>query len=977
MKKLYLILTLLISTSIMFCDTHITGGSYTTSTTWTAAADPYIIEGVVTFGSEAILTIEPGVIIKFEENTSLNILGKIIAIGSELNTIIFDSNVVGEKWNGIHLTNNRLSQIEHCEVSNSQNGGINLSKSTLIRIKYCSIYSNTSSTGAGVNIENGCSEILIENSSIYNNEGNYVQNDMEGGGGIACYDSDLITIDSNEIYSNTGAYDDFCSGGGIRVFNCSSVHITNNENISYNEVIGSGQGGGINISLGENNLISNNIIHHNEASFGGGGISLRNAASIVDNEIYNNEAQWGAGIYGSEIILEFGEYVIEDNEVHHNIASWDAGGIYLISLHQYSGRINISRCNIYSNQSTTGSGAGVYLGLNMFVQMDYCNIFDNEAGPNLTGGGGIYVFGASIILSHSVLRNNTAYRGGALYLKNSTPAGNDPVSRVDQCIIAENVGTSYASGIFVESEVQYIVSNIDCYNTIFYDNSGSNGQDLYIQHFYGNNYISIVKYNCFQSNGLYIANQTYVSTAGNIYDDPKCTNPDDYDYYLLPDSPCIDTGNPNWLPDPDGSLSDMGCIPYDHIYDKKFFHEDYNWISFPRLPMSSQTNTNQPVTADNIVDILSPYLPDYLELLYMSNVNPILQYDNPVWIPNDPDEYDLYSSRGYKLKTEDPENTEISIDGPRLEPDTEIDLQFGENWVGYWLTESQNIDDAFGEENFEKILSVKAEDWEWIDMSSQRGIGVPQYYPMQALEYGKGYVITLREAISDFQWQTGAPVIVKDIPKAEGFEYTALPDYETVIIDDIEGGSNVTEIGAFIDDICVGAAVVTEFPIQLLTYTQGVSRSPELTFEVVTNSRNSSEPVGYTTLDLDTGEFEEMSCILGRFDLNVVKLDFTGSTEPDDQPIQSVKLDGNYPNPFNPETSISFSLPSEQKVELTVYNLKGQKVRVLAKGSLSSGKHSIIWEGKDNNGKQVGSGLYFYKLKTTDQEISKKMLLLK
>jgi len=963
----------------MFCDTHITGGSYTTSTTWTAAADPYIIEGVVIFGSEAILTIESGVIIKFEENASLNILGQILAIGNELDPIIFDSNVIGEKWNGLHLNNNRLSHFEYCEVSNSQNGGINLTKSTLIRIKYCSIYNNTSSKGAGINIENGCSEIQVENSSIFNNEGNYVQNDMEGGGGIACYDSDLITIDSNEIYSNTGAYDGLCGGGGIRVYNCSNVHIIDNENISYNEAIDSGQGGGINISLGEDNLISNNKIHHNEASISGGGIYLWNATSIVDNEIYNNTASMGGGISGNAIIMEFGEYVIEDNEIHHNTSSSVGGGIVLFSEPQYSGRININRCNIYSNQSTTGSGAGVYLGCNMYAQMDYCNIFDNEAGPNLTGGGGIYVDGATIVLRHSVLRNNTAYRGGALYLKNSTPAGYDPVSRVDQCIIAENVGTSYASGIFVESEALNIASNIDCYNTIFYDNYGSYGKDLYIQCYAGNLYYSYVKYNRFDQDGFYISNNYYylVFEEGNIYDDPECTNPDDYDYYLLPDSPCIDTGHPNWPLDPDGTRADMGCIPYDHIDDKKFFHSDYNWISFPRLPMVSQTNTNQPVTADNIVDILTPYLPDYLELLHMSNVTPVLKYENQSWLPNDPDEYDLFSSNGYKLKTEEPENTEITIAGPRLGPDTEIDLQFGENWVGYWLTESQNIDDAFGEVNFEKILSVKAEDWEWIDMSSQRGIGEPQYYPMQALEYGKGYVITLREAISDFQWQTGAPVIVKDIPKAESFEYTALPDYVTVIIDDIEGGSSVTEIGAFVDDVCVGAAVVTEFPVQLLTYTQGVSRSPELTFEVVTNSRNSSEPVCYTTLDLGTGEFEEMSCILGRFDLNVVKLDFAGSTEPDDQPIQSVKLNGNYPNPFNPETSISFSLHTEQKVALTVYNLKGQKVRELAKGSLSSGKHSVIWEGKDDTGKQVGSGLYFYKLKTADKEITKKMLLLK
>jgi hypothetical protein len=422
----------------------------------------------------------------------------------------------------------------------------------------------------------------------------------------------------------------------------------------------------------------------------------------------------------------------------------------------------------------------------------------------------------------------------------------------------------------------------------------------------------------------------------------------------------------------------------DHLIQSRIdtirFKRDYNWISFPRLPMQSGTNTNQPVTADNIVDILVPGLPDYFELLYDDDENPVLQYENNNWLePNTPETYNLYSSNGYKLKTLEPENTEITIDGPRLEPDTAIDLQYGENWVGYWLTESQNIDDAFGEEHFEKVVSVKAEDWEWCDMSSQRGVDPgPAYYPMRALEYGKGYVIRLREAIQGFQWQTGAPVMAAGIPEPENFEFNKLADYETVIIDTIEGGGEITEIGAFIDDVCVGAAVVTEYPVQILTYVDGVSRSPELSFEVVTGQRGLKHQADYKTLNLDSGLFEDISCILGRFDHNIIRLDLTGSIEPEGELVpSSVKLDGNYPNPFNPETKISFSLPTEQKIELTVYNLKGQKVRQLIKGDFIPGQHSVVWNGKNENGCNVASGVYFYQLKTKEKELTKKMLLLK
>ena len=85
----------------------------------------------------------------------------------------------------------------------------------------------------------------------------------------------------------------------------------------------------------------------------------------------------------------------------------------------------------------------------------------------------------------------------------------------------------------------------------------------------------------------------------------------------------------------------------------------------------------------------------------------------------------------------------------------------------------------------------------------------------------------------------------------------------------------------------------------------------------------------------------------------------------------------NYPNPFNPTTTISFSIPEESKVNLTIYNIKGQKVKTLVKELLPAGEHSIIWNGKDSNGNRVGSGIYFYKLKAGDYTSTKKMILLK
>lgn len=84
-----------------------------------------------------------------------------------------------------------------------------------------------------------------------------------------------------------------------------------------------------------------------------------------------------------------------------------------------------------------------------------------------------------------------------------------------------------------------------------------------------------------------------------------------------------------------------------------------------------------------------------------------------------------------------------------------------------------------------------------------------------------------------------------------------------------------------------------------------------------------------------------------------------------------------FPNPCNPETNISFSLHEEIDIDLSIYNIKGQKVIQLTDGKLNKGKHSFVWYGKDSNAKIVGSGIYFYKVQSKHFNKSGKIVLLK
>ena len=91
-----------------------------------------------------------------------------------------------------------------------------------------------------------------------------------------------------------------------------------------------------------------------------------------------------------------------------------------------------------------------------------------------------------------------------------------------------------------------------------------------------------------------------------------------------------------------------------------------------------------------------------------------------------------------------------------------------------------------------------------------------------------------------------------------------------------------------------------------------------------------------------------------------------------------VFLHQNYPNPFNPITTINYYLIENSKVEINIYNIKGQKVKQLINEHLSTGQHSVIWNGKDDNNKLVSSGVYLYKLNVNNKtEVVKKCMLLK
>ncbi len=92
---------------------------------------------------------------------------------------------------------------------------------------------------------------------------------------------------------------------------------------------------------------------------------------------------------------------------------------------------------------------------------------------------------------------------------------------------------------------------------------------------------------------------------------------------------------------------------------------------------------------------------------------------------------------------------------------------------------------------------------------------------------------------------------------------------------------------------------------------------------------------------------------------------------------EQLTLYQNYPNPFNPTTTISFYLPKATPCRVEIFNIRGQKVKTLLSGTMLSGKHTLVWNGKDDSSREVSSGVYFSRLITPQSTKLGKMLMLK
>ena len=355
MKKTTLLLNLfLLLVTVTFAQTNVSG-AISSDTTWKLANSPYIVNGSTIVNENIILTIEPGVIIKFESNTVLQIDGQINAIGDTNNKIIFTSTALNPQngdWGHIKLTDKSNDAIitngnyvsgsifTNCifEYGGALNSGTIAIDSSFHYFKNCIIRNSSSD---GINIQSG--SIHIETTQIYNNRKNGLflnspSNDMQ--------------ILSNSVYNN--------SKGGIEFDGYLSFKY----------------------------IIQKNSIYNNQ---GTGGVHFENTQDatlvIEENDIYNNSANKGGAFY-----CRGGNLTFRSNSIRNNNGNTSAA-IYI------EGRFNPGKLLLSGNYFYNNVGGSSIIYINYFItnyttEIDFNNniIVNNSSSNNL-----IYLNGTSKI----------------------------------------------------------------------------------------------------------------------------------------------------------------------------------------------------------------------------------------------------------------------------------------------------------------------------------------------------------------------------------------------------------------------------------------------------------------------------------------------------------------------------------------------------------------------------------------------------
>ncbi len=748
---------------------------------------------------------------------------------------------------------------------------------------------------------------------------------------------------------------------------------------------------------------------------GVGTVLSSNVPSVIrDCEIYGNHTSDDMGaLFLNSVAADM--TTIQNCKIHDNDVG-NEGAIYITG----SSPKLITGCTIYNNHAQFSEQSTTIKCVNAEnVEICYNLIYSNsnEEDPenpvysiNLLNSG---------TTSHPVYVHNNTIDHNQCGIKNERTTNDEPKGYVK---ITNNVVKNLSYGIsFSNFPSQRIQMS---YNDIFHYSAGGTGIDV-------NGYIP----NLSANPGMIYTDPQLSSDFRPIWNATTksiCIDAGDPDPYPLLHSDYLP-----WDEDTDHSRFDIGALtPWNTGHRNGLItlekSEVWNWVSIPAIDYPNSSRY-----ADNITNVFNNFRENDLflsgnqyrtmeDLQWLYNTESgrvVWGLNSSLFYFSDPNHH-VRSQYGYKIKLRQdagPETKQIEFDGFQPgnpgNPITSLELMppvAGANgctvnpetgvlerevWLGYFLDKSMNPFVALTSV-LPHIVAIKSQEWcmeRELVLNANNMLTYSDTWigPMSAGHEG-GFVINPGEMVavryigtSDMQFHWGgenpeppiSPIFKRE--KAEHFVYNEKIDYLPIFayldLSGYEEGKAPAEIAIYVDGVCKGAEKIKGEEIQLKAYILDdpvlEGKTVEFKYWSPIKSGSQANPT-YQVLDNHTGTYTTQFASLNHSG-NYIKIKLDNPDADNPQLPMVTALMGNYPNPFNPDTIIRFSLVNESKVTLDVFNIKGQKVRTLVNETKAAGFYSSKWDGRDDNGNQVSSGVYFYRLNADKNSLTKKMILMK
>jgi len=420
--------------------------------------------------------------------------------------------------------------------------------------------------------------------------------------------------------------------------------------------------------------------------------------------------------------------------------------------------------------------------------------------------------------------------------------------------------------------------------------------------------------------------------------------------------------NSNQLIIPNWAYSNFSVVQCPE--EERTFRNGWNWVSFPKL----ERENDDPVDLAPLLNTMDP-MPNQMLVQHRLNTpdNPmtwaVYVYPNTWTFTN---LEDLQSSKGYKIEiTDGNDEFQLSTPGTRLNVDYSLMLvgNMVENWIGYFENRTSDPFDAL-EYCIDNLRWIKGQYWsahyEVIDVDK----GSPVYGWImsrpQPLKYGDMLVV---QGINDCEliWNQEAEPGGKEKAETSYFEYEEQADYTSIFIE-LDDTTDVIEIGAFVDETCVGATVVEEGDslVEIQTYLQG-AEGDELYFQ--TYSPNKSAPTNnrdYYVKDFNTLQYVNRK--IRPYDQKPFHL---VSFKNEAVEIQDNIIVYHYPTPALEEVTIHFNLPEDGQISLELMDLNGKLIEKVDLGYYPLGTNEYIYKIPQ----ALSKGVYLYKFITENTTV--------